>query len=139
MKIKKAGFVLIILSILGLFFILNANEEAEIKIAVSSEGETLDSQVSVMAGRCAYYLFFDKEGNLKNTMENPYQKASQAGIKCAQFLKEHAITILIAGEVGDKMREALENYNISFIPFSGTVNDAVTEAQKKISHLIPKN
>ncbi len=134
MKIKRAGFVLIVLSILGLFFILNANQEVQIKIAVASDGETLDSQVSSMAGRCSYFHFFDKERNLKDTMENPYQKESKAGIKCAQFLKEHDITILLAGEVGEKMGDALENNNILFIPFSGIVNDAVTQAKKIVSH-----
>lgn len=131
MKIKKIGFVFLSLIILGGFLILQANlREKPVKIAVASEGETTDSQVGSLGARCSWFLFFDQEGTLKNTMENPYKQTSEAGIKCAEFLEDRDVTIFIAGKIGEKMSEALESKGISFISFSGTVDDAVAQALK---------
>ncbi|MGM0465926.1 MAG: NifB/NifX family molybdenum-iron cluster-binding protein [Acidobacteriota bacterium] len=40
------------------------------------------------------------------------------------------VTIFVAGRIGGKMSEALESKGIDFISFSGTVEDAVTQALK---------
>jgi len=130
-KIKKAGLIFLSLIILGGFLILHANAGAKpIKIAVASEGETMDSQVGELGARCSWFLFFDQDGALKNTLENPHMQETEAGLKCAQFLEDHDVTIFVAGKIGEKMGEALESRGIDFISFSGTVEDAVIQAMK---------
>ncbi len=128
MKAKRAGIVLLSLIILGGFFVPNASAEKPVKIAVASEGKSMDSQVSKLGGRCSWFLFFDEEGTLEETVKNPYQKGSQAGIKSTKFLKSHKVTVFVAEKIGEKMREAIESGDIDFVFFSGTVQEAVNEA-----------
>jgi len=101
------------------------------KIAVSSDGGTIDSQVSNLGARCPWFLFFDEQGSLTNTLENSYQNQRGAGVKCAEFLKNHNVTVFVAGNVGPKMGEALESMGITFIPFSGSVKEGVNQVLKK--------
>jgi predicted Fe-Mo cluster-binding NifX family protein len=130
-KIKKLGFILLSLIILGGLFILNGNEEEPIKIAVSSDEETIDSQVSNLGARSPWFLLFDEQGSLTNTLENPYRNQRQAGVKCAEFLKNQNVTVFVAGNVGPKMGAALESMGIAFIPFSGSVKEGVNQVLKK--------
>jgi len=130
-KIKKSALVFLCLIILSGLLILPAHSGAKpIKIAIASEGEATDSQVGKLGARCPWFLFFDQEGTLKNSLENPYMQESEAGLKCAEFLEDHDVTIFVAGEIGGKMSQALESKGIDFISFSGTVDEAVAQALK---------
>jgi predicted Fe-Mo cluster-binding NifX family protein len=134
MKIRTAAFVFLSLFIFGGLFTINGQESQRKKIAVASEGETIDSQVSSQGARCFWLLFFDEEGKLAEALENPYrQTRGGAGTECAGLLADHNATHFIAGHVGDKMAAALESRNIAFISFSGTVKDAVAHVLEKIS------
>ena len=122
----KSGFVFLSILFLGALLILSGQEEQPKKIAIASDGETIDSQVVNQGARCQWLLFFDEKGQLTEALENPYQQASrEAGIKCTELLSDHEVTIFVAGNIGDKMAAALERKNIDFIAFSGTVKDAI--------------
>jgi predicted Fe-Mo cluster-binding NifX family protein len=101
-------------------------EEQPHKIAIASQGETIDSQVGSQAARSPWFLFFDKMGQLTEAIENPYQqRRGDAGLKCAELLAEKGVTVFMAGNVGAKMAEALESEEIVCITFSGTVKEAI--------------
>jgi predicted Fe-Mo cluster-binding NifX family protein len=135
MKLKKTGHILLILVFLGGGFSLLGQEPKPVKIAVASEGEAVDSQVSSQGARCSWLLFFDAEGERIETMENPYRgQRGSAGVNCAQLLAGKGVTVFVAGQIGNKMAAALENSNIAFVSFSGEVKDAVAHVLEKVPH-----
>jgi len=100
--------------------------EEKVVLAVASEGETMEAEVSQTAARCSYFLMFDGDGNLKNAVENPYQDTrGGAGVSVADFLAERNVTVFVAGGIGDKMKNALEAHGLTFVEFSGRVEEAV--------------
>jgi predicted Fe-Mo cluster-binding NifX family protein len=100
-------------------------------IAVASDGKTMDAAVSQRAARCSYFLFFDKEGNLKGVEENPYREnRGSAGVSAADFLAERNVAVVVAGMVGNKMEAALEAHDIAFVAYTGIVADAVKHVIK---------
>lgn len=124
----KTGLIFLNLFILGGLLILKGQEEQPKIIAIASDGEQIDSQVGSQGARCSWFLIFDQNGQLTEALENPYQQADRkAGVRCAELLADHGVTIFVAGNIGDKMGEALEGKNIDFIAFSGTVKDAIKQ------------
>jgi len=119
-----------LISLLFLFFLTGsamAGEE-QLKIAVASEGEEIASEISKVAARAPYFLFFDKQNNLLETIKNPYNNASGgAGPKAADFLAEKNVTLVIAGQFGRKMLKTLHSHEIKNVEFQGRAIDAVKE------------
>lgn len=100
-------------------------------IAVASEGKTAEAAVGQRAARCSYFLLFDREGNLKDAVENPFKdNRGSAGVSAADFLAERNVTVLVAGMFGGKMQAALEANDIAALEFSGSVEDAVKHVLK---------
>ncbi|MBN1224714.1 MAG: NifB/NifX family molybdenum-iron cluster-binding protein [Candidatus Aminicenantes bacterium] len=133
---KKIGTVIIFLFmiIIGGFPVLRGQEDRPEKIAIASDGDTIESQVGSQGARCPWFLFFDANGQLLETLENPYwQERGGAGINCAELLAEKGVTIFVAGNVGHKMSAALESSGIASISFSGTVEDALAKAMESIA------
>jgi predicted Fe-Mo cluster-binding NifX family protein len=139
-KIIRSGFVFVGLLILGGLSILISQEEQPQKIAIASQGETIDSQVGSQAARSPWFLFFDKKGQLAEAIENPYQqRRGDAGLKCAELLAEKGVTVFVAGNIGDKMAEALESEGIVFITFSGTVKEAIAHVLNQQDPTLRRN
>jgi predicted Fe-Mo cluster-binding NifX family protein len=135
MKSKKTGHILLILVLLGGCFSLSGQEPKPVKIAVASEGETIDSQVSSQGARCSWLLFFDEKGERIEAMENPYRRErGSAGVNCAQLLAGKGATVFVAGQIGTKMAAALEEDDIAFVSFSGSVKDAIAHILEKVPH-----
>lgn len=133
---KKTGIILIFLFVLlmGNSLILMGQEERLEKIAIAADRDTIESRVENQGARCIWFLFFDEKGMLIEALENPYkQEKGGAGISSANFLAQKEITIFVAGNVGDKMRSALESNEITFIAFSGSVKDAITHVLEEIN------
>jgi len=117
----------------GLVF-SGAHEDKPIKIAIAADGETIDSQVGEKAARCQWFLIFDEDGKLTEVLENPYrEEIGGAGISCASLLAENKVTIFVAGFVGNKMAAALEDSQITFVSFTGSVKDAVAHVLEEIT------
>jgi predicted Fe-Mo cluster-binding NifX family protein len=103
----------------------------DVLIAVASEGETAEADVSQRAARCSYFLMFDGEGTLKNALENPFKsRRGSAGVSVADYLKERNVTVVVAGMFGNKMQAALEANGIDSLEYSGSVEDAVKRVLK---------
>jgi predicted Fe-Mo cluster-binding NifX family protein len=125
-KLKKAGSTFLTLAVLGGCFSLLKQNPQPVKIAVASEGEAIDSEVTNQGPRCSWFLLFDENGELKEALENPYrEQRGRAGVGSADLLAGEGVKVFVAGQIGGKMAAALENYGIAFVAFSGTVKDAV--------------
>ena len=96
------------------------------KIAVASEGNTLNSKVSDKAGRAPYILIIEN-GELKEAIKNAFAVGGGgAGWSVAYMIAEKGAEIFIAGKVGENMKEALEENNIKFIEQTNiTIEDTI--------------
>jgi len=132
--VKKSGIVIILFSLLasGGQAIHPAQRDRPLIIAVAADGDTVDAEVGGQGARSDWFFFFDEQGMLIETLENPFkQERGGAGIDCAELLAEKGATVFMAGNIGHKMSSALESDGIAFISFSGTVKEAVSHALKE--------
>lgn len=104
----------------------------EVIIAVAADGETLKDSVSHVAARCPYFLIVDSKGELLEAVENPYKDTrGGAGVSAANFLAGKNVTVVVAGSIGNKMRNVLEEQEITYFEFEGNVEEAIREILEK--------
>lgn len=128
---KKMGF-----AVLSVIFLLTsiAFPADQGKIAVAAEGKTAAAKVSAVAARAPYFLIFDGFGKLLEAVDNPYQDAKGgAGTSVVPFLAQKGATVVVAGEFGENMIQAMKGKGIRFLEFKGSTEEAlkkVLEAKK---------
>lgn len=84
------------------------------KIAVASEGKSLNSDISQSGGRAPYYLLFENK-KLVEIIKNPFVSGSGgAGFSVAYMLAEKNVKLVISGKVGENMVSALKEKGIKF-------------------------
>jgi predicted Fe-Mo cluster-binding NifX family protein len=104
----------------------------EVIIAVAADGETSKDSVSHVAARCPYFLIVDSKGELLEAVENPYKDTrGGAGVSAANFLAGKNVTVVVAGSIGNKMRNVLEEQEITYFEFEGNVEEAIREILEK--------
>jgi predicted Fe-Mo cluster-binding NifX family protein len=97
------------------------------KIAIASEGKTINSEISQRGGRAPYYLIFENK-KLVETIKNPFVKGSGgAGFSVAYMLFEKNIRLVVAGKIGGNMRNALNEKDIKFREGNGEINKFLKE------------
>ncbi len=95
------------------------------KVAIASEGEDINSNISDMGGRAPYYLIFDNK-ELIEKIKNPFAVGGGgAGWSVAYMLAEKGVELVIAGKFGPNMESALNEKSIKFKESSGTVKEAL--------------
>ncbi|MDY6950493.1 MAG: NifB/NifX family molybdenum-iron cluster-binding protein [Thermodesulfobacteriota bacterium] len=95
-------------------------------IAVAAIDKTEKAQVSKEAGRTPHFLIFDEHGKLTEVIPNPFHGVSRgAGPKVASFLAEKNVSVVIAGDFGHKMTNALEEEGITYYEATGMAKKAV--------------
>ena len=98
----------------------------DMKIGVAAMGPETTAQISEVAGRAPYFLFFDSHANLLEAMENPALGASGgAGRDTADLLNKKKVSVFVAGRVGTKMKNALNYYKIDIQEQTGVANEVV--------------
>jgi len=98
-----------------------------VKIAVSTNGRDLDSQIDPAFGRCRYFIVLEPVTLSFDVVENPgAEMTSGAGIKAAEMLANLGINKVITGSVGPNAKPILENAEIEIISnVSGKIRDAI--------------
>jgi len=72
-------------------------------IAITSSGQTLESNVNPRFGRSQHFLLLDEEGNLDEVVSNPGVGAQRgAGVQAAQTIADQGVEVLIT-ETSDRM------------------------------------
>ena len=79
------------------------------KIAIAAMGKKMDTEVGGQAGRAPFYLIFDENGSLLETLKNPFSRGGGgAGFGVAKMLADKQVTVAVAGEFGQNMVKALK-------------------------------
>ena len=114
------------------------------KIAVSSDGPTLDSAVDPRFGRAAGFIIIEPDTMAFDYVENGASQAMSqgAGIQTAELMTRHDVGVVLTGYVGPKafqaltavgiqigqnledltVREALERYKRGAVPMAAAPN-----------------
>lgn len=128
---KKIG-----LTVLSMVFLLTSLVYAadQVKIAVAAEGKGTSSKVSGVAARAPYFLIFDGSGKFLEAVDNPYKTAKRgAGTSVVPFLAQKGVTMVVAGEFGENMIQAMKGKGMEYLEFKGSAEEAlkkVLEAKK---------
>ncbi len=97
------------------------------KVAVSSSGDNLDSQVDPRFGRSAYFLIVETETmNYEAIKNETTDLTSGAGIQTASLVASQGITAVLTGNCGPKAAQALAQGGIEVVTGqAGPVRDVV--------------
>ncbi len=99
------------------------------KVAISSTGKNLESEVDARFGRCNYFLIVNIEDkkikSVKVINNTAVSQIGGAGFAVAKMLSDEKIGLVIAGSFGGNMESALNERGIKFEEFSGSINEAV--------------
>ena len=99
------------------------------KIAVSSYGKDLNSQIDPRFGRCAYFLIVDTDDMSFDAFENKgVSLTSGAGIQAAQFVISKGAKAVITGNCGPKAVQTLSAAGVEL--FSGHTGSVVEALEK---------
>ncbi|MEA3547344.1 MAG: NifB/NifX family molybdenum-iron cluster-binding protein, partial [Thermodesulfobacteriota bacterium] len=102
------------------------------KIAVSSSGNDLDSQVDPRFGRCAYFVIVETDDMGFEAFENgSIALGGGAGIQAGQFVASKGAKAIITGNVGPNAVQTLSAAGVeTFVGQSGTVREAIERYTK---------
>lgn len=99
------------------------------KIAVGVDENNENAEISGQAGRAPYYLVFDEEGKLLESIANPFARGGGgAGFGVAKMLADKNVTLVIAAKMGENMKEALRSRGVNFKESSGQAKGAAEGA-----------
>lgn len=95
-------------------------------IAIAAMEPKLDTQIAMHSARAPIFLLFDQQGNLIETIDNPFAEVERgAAPQIAQLLVGKGATKLIAGEFGPRFVSELEEKGISYVRMTGLISDVI--------------
>lgn len=102
------------------------NEKSSNKIAVAAVGDSINSEISMKAGRAPYYLIFDENGDFQKALKNPAQsRRGGASRLVIDLLLQESCKTVIAGNFGEKMLNQLKANEIEYFQRKGIVKNVV--------------
>ncbi len=103
------------------------------KVAVTSQGKDLSSEVDPRFGRCSWFIIADTEDGSWEAVDNSssQQAAHGAGIQAAQAVSRHGVQTVLTGHCGPKAYGALGAARITVVEgASGTVSEALEKLKR---------
>lgn len=101
------------------------------RIAISSTGESLDSQIDVRFGRCSFFVIVEAEGkeirHVKSIKNPAAMQGGGAGITAAEIVGNEKVKAIITGNVGPKAFSVFSQLGIDIYQATGKVKDAVQQ------------
>ena len=96
------------------------------RVAVSSTGNKLDSQIDPRFGRCAYFLIIETDDMSFEVFNNENIALGGAGIQSAQFVASKGVNTVLTGNCGPNAVRTLRAAGIElFVGQTGTIKQAV--------------
>jgi len=102
------------------------------KIAITSSGPEIKSEVDPRFGRCQYFIVYDTENNQFEVVENNNVRGmGGVGIQSAQMMADKDVKAVITGNCGPNAFRTMNAAGIQLITgASGTVESAIQEYKK---------
>jgi len=100
------------------------------RIAISSTGKDLDSNLDPRFGRAAYYIIVDAETMDFEAVENAQNLnlPQGAGIQAGKIIADHHVDTLITGHCGPKAFKVLQRAGVKiFTGAGGRVADVIEQ------------
>ena len=97
------------------------------KIAITSQGDNLDSLVDQRFGRCPYLILVETDAMHVEAVANPYaDESGGVGSRLAALVAGRGVQVLLTGTVGPNARQALDAAGIqAILDCKGAVRDAI--------------
>ena len=126
MKTRRTQSIIVNFVLLLLFGLAISAYADSMKIAVATTGQEKTSTISQQGGRSPFFLFFDQNGNFLGAVKNPSRDLSRgAGQSAASLIAKKGAKLIIAGNIGHKMKQALRAYQIEYTEKTGVAYDVV--------------
>jgi len=86
------------------------------KIAIASNGNTLESTLDLSFGRCAYFIIYDSESKAMEFIPNPNKDLEEgAGPASVNIIASRNTNKIISSEFGVKIKPLLDSLKIQMI------------------------
>ena len=97
------------------------------KVCVTSQGETLDSQIDQRFGRCPYFIFVDTDTLEFEAVANQNVSGmGGVGVLSGQLVAEKQVKAVLTGAVGPNASQTLQTAGVDVVvDVSGSVKEAV--------------
>lgn len=101
------------------------------KVAVSSEGKSLEDKVSEVFARAPYFIIAEIEKGKIKSFEAIKNEASNrmggAGIFASQLVAEKGVKAVITKNIGPRAFEVLNQFNIKVYSGKGTIKEVLED------------
>jgi predicted Fe-Mo cluster-binding NifX family protein len=96
-----------------------------VRIAITSQGDSLEAAMDSRFGRCAHFVLVDSETGKTETLANPaVDAAGGAGPLAAQTIADKGVQVVITGNVGPNAAQTLKAAKITVYQAApGTVRE----------------
>jgi predicted Fe-Mo cluster-binding NifX family protein len=99
------------------------------KIAITSDGNNLDSKLDSRFGRCSFFAIYNTETKNLEFLPNPNKESIEgAGPASAQVVASEGVQKVISGEFGFKVKSIFASLQIQLVTLS--------ETEKSIAEII---
>ena len=104
------------------------------RICVTAQDRSLESEVDPRFGRCAYFIIVETDSMTFETIDNAHgQSAGGAGVRSGQLKAEKKVSAVLTGNAGPNAFQTLKAAGIEVVTHvSGTVHDAIENYKKGI-------
>jgi len=105
------------------------------KVAVSSTGNDINSQLNPRFGRCEFFIVVETDDMSFEAFENENAVLSSgAGIQSASFVASMGVSSVLTGDCGPKAAQTFSAAGVNVLTgYSGTVKQAVEQFKTKSS------
>jgi predicted Fe-Mo cluster-binding NifX family protein len=101
------------------------------KIALATIKNNLSSSISLQAGRAPYFLIINEQGELLETIKNPFAVGGGgAGTAVAKMLADKGVDLVVAAKLGPNMVAGLEERGVKFKEAQGAVEEVTKDILK---------
>ena len=99
------------------------------KIAITSQGKELDSEIDPRFGRCRYFIIYDLDSDQYESVENGNQDlGGGAGIQTAQNIASKNVHAVLTGYIGpNAFKTLLAAGIVIYSDVSGIVSDGINQ------------
>ena len=114
------------------------------KIAISSTGKDLESEIDARFGRCNYFLIIEIEDNrikdFKAIENNAKAQVGGAGISAGEIVAKQKVDAIITVNLGPRAFSVFEQFGIKIYQGEGEIKEVIQDfINGKLKELINSN